>query len=116
MSRYLTLALKQASRSRCRHRVGAVLVKGGRILARSCNSRRNSPRIDFRHATFHAEEALVRRLRQAQGAVVYVARIDRSGAPQLARPCARCQRALATRGIVMACYTTATGQESLRIA
>ncbi|UUN30908.1 hypothetical protein [Streptomyces sp. FIT100] len=115
MNAYLNLAVKQAARSRCRYRVGAVLAKGGRILAHSSNRYRNAPSTDFHHATFHAEEVLLRRTRSARGAVVYVARVRRNGAPALARPCPRCQRALAADGVVRALYTTPTGPGSLRL-
>ncbi|MCC2280832.1 hypothetical protein LKL35_36495 [Streptomyces sp. ET3-23] len=110
------IALKEAAYSECRFRVGAVLVKGGRVLGRSCNRRRNCPRTDFRHATFHAEEALLRTTDIPRRAVVYVARLGREGVPLLARPCPRCQRQLAARGISLAHYTTDTGSGTLRMS
>ncbi|MFJ8390944.1 hypothetical protein ACIQ9Q_42060 [Streptomyces sp. NPDC094438] len=113
---YLNLALKQAARSRCRYRVGAVLVKGRRVLAHSSNRYRNSPGIDFKHATFHAEEALLRRVCPPRGSVVYVARINWAGAPMFARPCTRCQDTLAAHGVTLARYTTPTGPGLLRLA
>ncbi|MGW1075937.1 hypothetical protein [Streptomyces sp. NPDC002537] len=115
-SRYLMIALKEAARSECRFKVGAVLVKGGRVLGRSCNRRRNCPRTDFRHATFHAEEALMRTTDIPRRAVVYVARLGRTGAPLLARPCPRCQHQLAARGITLAHYTTGAGSGTLRMS
>ncbi len=115
MTRYLDLAVQQAARSACRYRVGAVWAKGGRVLARSANRYRNTPRIDFRHATFHAEEMLLRRARHHRGGEVYVARVNRAGHPQLARPCPRCQYALAASGITRAHYTTPTGPAVLRL-
>ncbi|MCC2280936.1 hypothetical protein LKL35_37090 [Streptomyces sp. ET3-23] len=115
-NRYLVIALKEAAHSECRYKVGAVLVKGGRVLGRSCNRRRNSPRTDFRHATFHAEEALMRGTDIPPRTVVYVARLSRTGAPLLARPCPRCQRLLAARGITLAHYTTGSGSGTLRMS
>ncbi|MFF3062801.1 deaminase [Streptomyces sp. NPDC057909] len=102
----IDLAVRQALRSRCRYRVGAVLVAGNRVLAWSPNLRRNDPMIDFRHATFHAEEAVLRRAHNTSGAVIYIARVNRAGIPLMARPCPRCQQALATAGIIRAHYTT----------
>ncbi|MGW8953952.1 hypothetical protein [Streptomyces sp. NPDC055709] len=116
MNNYLDLAIKQAIRSRCRYRVGAVLARGSRVLTHSSNRYRNAPGTDFHHATFHAEEVLLRRTRSARGAVVYVARVSPDGAPALARPCPRCQRALAADGVTRALYTTATGVGSLHLA
>ncbi|MEV6333023.1 deaminase [Streptomyces sp. NPDC051909] len=100
------MAIRQATRSQCRHRVGAVVAAGARVLAGSPNRRRNDPTIDFRHATFHAEEAALRRAGRTEGAVVYVARVNRAGVPMLARPCPRCQLALAAAGITRVYYTT----------
>ncbi|WP_414167549.1 hypothetical protein ACMATS_08730 [Streptoverticillium reticulum] len=107
--RHVTIALKEATRSQCRFRVGAVLVKGGRILGRSCNRRRNSARTDFRHATFHAEEMLMRSIDAPRRSEVYVARLSSTGAPMLARPCPRCQHLLVSCGVTLAHYTTSTG-------
>ncbi|MBD0743010.1 hypothetical protein [Streptomyces sp. CBMA152] len=115
MLSYLELALKQAARSRCRYRVGAVLVKSGRVLTHSPNRYRNAPAVDFLHATFHAEEMLLRRAQVPPGAVVYVARINRAGAPALARPCPRCEQALRSRGVTLAHFTTAQGPGSLHL-
>ncbi|GGV54745.1 hypothetical protein [Streptomyces spectabilis] len=116
MLSFLDVALKQAARSKCRYRVGAVLVKGGRVLAHSSNRYRNAPSVDFRFATFHAEEVLLRRSSPPQGAVVYVARVNRAGEPQMARPCPRCQRALISSGVTLVHYTTAAGRETLSLA
>lgn len=62
------IAVRQALLSRCRQRVGAVVAAGPRVLALSPNLRRNDPVVDHRHATFHAEEAAVRRARRTVGA------------------------------------------------
>ncbi|PAU50116.1 hypothetical protein [Streptomyces albireticuli] len=114
MSNYLNLAIRQASKSQCRFKVGAVLTKGGRIMGHACNHRRNLPSTDFRHATFHAEEVLIRRIRMSRGSVIHVARVNRAGSPLLARPCLRCQQTLAASGVVRAYYTTGSGSGLLR--
>uniref|UniRef100_UPI002F90BAD3 hypothetical protein n=1 Tax=Kitasatospora indigofera TaxID=67307 RepID=UPI002F90BAD3 len=100
------IAVRQALLSHCRQRVGAVVTAGPRILALSPNLRRNDPAVDHRHATFHAEEAAVRRARRTVGAEVWVGRVNRAGRPVLARPCPRCQLTLARAGITRAHYTT----------
>ncbi|MEU8952553.1 hypothetical protein [Streptomyces sp. NPDC048489] len=104
--RLIDLAVRQALRSRCRYRVGALIVAGNRVLAWSPNIPRNSPTVDYSHATFHAEEAVLRRVQNASGAVAYIARVNRSGETLLARPCPRCQQALAAAGVAKARYTT----------
>ncbi|MEU9704477.1 hypothetical protein [Streptomyces sp. NPDC047981] len=109
MGSHIELAKRTALYSPCRHRVGAVIAAGPRVLATRSNSRRNSPRVDFHHATFHAEEAAVRRVRNPAGTVIYVARVNAAGEPVMARPCERCQRLLAAVGIVGAYFTTWDG-------
>ncbi|WP_369293485.1 hypothetical protein [Streptomyces sp. TX20-6-3] len=102
----MQLAIRQAERSDCRQRVGAVLAVGNRVLSASPNLRRNSPSIDFRHATFHAEEAVLRKSRRAAGATAYVARVSSRGVPLMAQPCPRCHEALESAGVVRAYFTT----------
>ncbi|MFE5302275.1 hypothetical protein [Streptomyces sp. NPDC056632] len=106
----IELALRQARRSRCRYRVGAVLASGSRVLAASPNVRRNNPMVDFLHATFHAEEAVLRQASGSKGRrTLYVARVDAAGRPALARPCRRCQDALFAAGVTRVHYTTSVG-------
>ncbi|MFJ3229362.1 hypothetical protein ACIPJS_39580 [Streptomyces sp. NPDC086783] len=101
----IDLAIKQALRSKCRHRVGAVLTAGSRVLAASPNLRRNNPAVTFTHATFHAEIATLRRTSRTVGTRIYVARVDANGLPQMAKPCLRCEETLTNAGIVRASYT-----------
>ncbi|WP_167529801.1 hypothetical protein [Streptomyces spinoverrucosus] len=107
--KFIHLALRQAGRSACRFRVGAALAAGNRVLAAQPNKYRNPGRIDFRHSTFHAEEAVLRRVTAAGGTDIYVARLDAAGRPALARPCERCMHTLADAGVLRAHYTTAHG-------
>ncbi|TRO55359.1 hypothetical protein E4K73_50795, partial [Streptomyces sp. IB201691-2A2] len=107
----INLALRQAMLSKCRYRVGAVLALGTRVMAFSPNRQRNNPAIDHLHATFHAEEYVLRRTARSRGATIYVARVDSSGHPALARPCPRCEQALLNAGVRRAYYTI--GKNSL---
>ncbi|RSM88429.1 hypothetical protein DMH25_40985 [Streptomyces sp. WAC 01325] len=95
----IRIAFKRAIKSRCRYKVGAALVSGNRILAASANLVRNNPTVDFMHATFHAEEAVLRKVSNARGVDIYVARVDGRGRPAMAKPCERCQAALRDAGI-----------------
>ncbi|WP_035791530.1 hypothetical protein [Kitasatospora mediocidica] len=106
----LELAARRATASQCRHKMAAVLASGNRVLAARPNLRRNSPRIDFHHATFHAEEAALRRVRNTAGTVIYVARVNAEHIPMLARPCRTCQHLLAAAGVVRAYYTVGPGE------
>ncbi|MFB7057424.1 hypothetical protein ACFCXT_30445 [Streptomyces vinaceus] len=101
----IELAKRRAASSRCRHKMGAVIASGSRVLSAQANARRNSPAIDFKNASFHAEEAALRRVRNPVGATVFVARVDASGVAMMARPCARCTRRLTEAGVVGAYYT-----------
>ncbi|MFF6984676.1 hypothetical protein ACFZAV_45235 [Streptomyces sp. NPDC008343] len=106
---FIDLAIRQAMRSSCRYRMGAILARGNRVLAAGPNVFRNAANVDFRNATFHAEETVLRRARRTTGAVVYIARVNAAGNPMMAAPCRRCQAALSAAGVVRALYTTGAG-------
>lgn len=106
---WMRAALNQAGRSQCRFPMGAALVRGNRIIAGASNKKRNSPVIDYRNSTFHAEIAVLRKAGSAQGASIYVARIDANARPAMARPCARCQELLDKAGVRRVFYTTSSG-------
>lgn len=95
------------------HRLGAVIVKGSRILATGFNSRRYSKIIGTK--TLHAEASAVlkllkqRRLHDLVGAEIYVTRITKGGAVALARPCADCLRLLRSCGVSRIHFTTNEG-------
>lgn len=101
----IRLAIRQATRSQCRHRVGAVLAAGSRVVVASSNKYRNSPLIDHHNSTFHAEDAALRRARGAPVSMVFVARVNAACVPMLARPCDRCVDKLAQAGVLRAYYT-----------
>ncbi|MFJ8589654.1 hypothetical protein ACIRD2_34305 [Streptomyces sp. NPDC093595] len=107
--RLIDLAVRQALRSQCKFKLGAVLVAGRRVLAGGPNRKRNSPLVDYRHATFHAEEVVLRRVHNAAGTVMYVARINAQGASMMARPCNRCQRELEAAKVTRVYFTTGAG-------
>ncbi len=99
------LAIRQATKSQCRHKMGAVLAAGSRVVAASPNKYRNSPLIDHRNSTFHAEDAALRRARGAPVSMVFVARVNAAFVPMLARPCPGCVVKLARAGVMRAYYT-----------
>lgn len=99
---------------------GAVLVKGGRVIATAPNIRKNSPFIfenqfDTRdeilenirkHASVHAEERVIRMAgSEAQGAIVYVARKSPAGHPLLSKPCEKCHEAMVAAGVKAVVYS-----------
>lgn len=88
--------------------VGAVVVRGGRMLAGASNDLRNSASMDgvpFEECSVHAEVAALKRVKNAQGSTVYVARVLKNGRRGLARPCKRCQRQLKAAGVRQAIWT-----------
>ena len=96
--RFLEIAAKVADESTSPdYRHGAVLVKGGSVISTSCNNLRlvnwaNRFRShDCGHATQHAElEVTGVDKAVSKNAVVYVARIGRSGDFRLSKPCPMC--------------------------
>lgn len=88
--------------------VGAVLIRGGRMLAGASNDLRNDASTDgvpFLECSTHAEVAALKRVKRPEGSTVYVARVLRDGTRGLAKPCVRCQRDLIDAGVRQAIWT-----------
>lgn len=101
---YLAIAGRIALQSTQRRRaymLGAVGLRHDGTLVSACNLPSTHPQ-----PAAHAEARLARKL--DHDAVVYVARVLRSGEFALARPCARCQAALESRGVRRVYYTVAS--------
>lgn len=114
------IAFKQASKSKfIKHKVGATIVKGHRILSTGFNSIR--PSRVTKTDTLHAEAAAIlkllkeRRLEDLSGAEIYVTRFTRGGSVGLARPCDACMSLIRSVGIAEVHYTTENGTESMRV-
>ena len=98
------MASKEALKSKFgQHRVGAVIVKNGRVLSVGHNERRYSRFIG--DETVHAEAAAVvkllkeRRFSDLVGSTCYVTRFTRGGRIGMARPCAGCSALLTSVGV-----------------
>jgi deoxycytidylate deaminase len=110
----LRIATKRAFESSFeRARVGAVLVRGGRILESACNSIRGASKIQKRiPESLHAEQAVIIRMLNTNrqhliaGATIYVTRINNHGKTSLAKPCETCAQILRDLGIKRVYYTT----------
>lgn len=107
-------AKKQANKSPFKqHKVGAVIVKGGRILSTGFNSIRWNKKLQKNN--IHAEESAIvkllteRRIHDLVGADIYVTRFTKGGRVGMARPCGNCNRLIATCGIRRVYYTTDDG-------
>jgi deoxycytidylate deaminase len=109
------IASKQSSKATgVKHKLGAVIVRGGRVLSTGYNEIRYSRFIG--ETTVHAEEAAIvkllsrRALGQLQNSEIYVSRVCPSGLAGLALPCPRCMELIRSVGIKRVHYTTDNGK------
>lgn len=105
------MALKTALKSSFeQHRIGAVIVKGSRILSTGFNQRRPSGLL--KTPTLHAEAAAILQILKAGrqhdlvGADIYVSRVTPGGRVALAKPCFNCMNLIRSVGINRIYYTT----------
>jgi len=106
---FVRRAAKEASKSSERHQVGAVLVKGGRIIAMAPNLTIKSLHFNPKSYSKHAEtRALIKRKhhQDLDGCVCYVVRLRKEQSYGLAKPCPNCESALKEAGISAVFYTT----------
>lgn len=119
--RYILQALTESFTSTYqRVKIGAVLVDGNFIVARGANHDRPHP-LQYKYNIksqrppsehkIHAEiHALVRsKDYDLTGTTAYIARLDRTGAMAMCRPCKACALALRDAGVHTIVYTTPTG-------
>lgn len=107
---WLSMAAKLAETSEVTNQHGAVLVKGGRLLALGVNKWRNQALLATEqayseHLTVHAEIDALARVKGARGAVLYIARVGKGGEERFSRPCDRCAQALIEAGVKQVVYT-----------
>lgn len=95
---WIDRSIKEAAKSKHRVRVGAILIRGSKIVV-AHNRIRNSPDISYVHATTHAEMGTLKRIDSAKGATIYVARIGKLGSLLPSFPCYRCFPALVEAGV-----------------
>ena len=110
----LHLAMKIAeSSSGCNKKHGAVIVRGGSVLSVGFNKWRNRPPMLFnslpkdelKMLTIHAEVDALSHLKDAAGATIYVARVNKNSEPRYSRPCDDCYAAIKAAGIKKIVYT-----------
>lgn len=94
--------------SDCTTKVGAVLERGGRILAVAYNNMGSRKLGNYVYSR-HAESNLLNNT-DAYGATVYVYREHaQTRQPLLARPCTKCYSRLVEAGVKTIFYTTSVG-------
>jgi deoxycytidylate deaminase len=104
---------REASKATMRYQLGAVVVRGGRIISTGYNQHRH---VDLpaawskREDTICAErDALRKCLHKAKGATVYVGKHTPGGRMRMARPCAACVAMMRDAGIKKIYYTDSNG-------
>lgn len=112
MSTHLRKSFKVAEKSTYRARMGAVILKGGRVISTGFNELRYSKHNTREWGSVHAEEAaivkVIRRhggLAKLAGATMYITRIKKDGTTGLAKPCELCQELIDSVGIKKVFYT-----------
>jgi len=107
-SSFLAATAKFAITSTYRFRMGALLVKSGRVLGGDVNVPRISPSTPPNRVSTHAEIRVLKNTRNVRGATLYVARLRSKDIPALARPCSWCMQEIIDAGISRVVFTTNT--------
>lgn len=97
---FLRFASKVASLSdHHRFRLGAVVVKSGRVLSQGVNVTKKGPETPPFRESIHAEVNAMRGVNGLDGSTVYVARLNSSNDLALAKPCEYCVNHMLSNGI-----------------
>jgi tRNA(Arg) A34 adenosine deaminase TadA len=108
----ISVAIKEALNSKYKHRIGAVIVKGGRILSVGHNKVGHRAKHGIWESSVHAEIHAISKLLKPkyhdklQGCKIFVARVKKSGQIGLAKPCPCCLSFIKSVGIREIIYTT----------
>ena len=87
------------------------MVKNGQIVGVGVNAMRGTASVhktedSWRSSYVHAEEVAIQSAgKKSNGATLYVARVNRSGAARLSEPCARCEGLIERSGLKRVVYT-----------
>lgn len=117
----IRIASKIAAKSKFkRARVGACIVKSGRVLAVGYNRIGYSKHFrdkKYPHSIHAEEQAILQLLKENRlddlaNSTIYVSRLGRAGSTRMARPCSACSLLIRSMGIGKVVYTTNNGVES----
>lgn len=108
---FLSVARYFAAKSSSNKKHGAVVVKSGRVLGRGYNKDTNnpmsvSPEHIKTHCSRHAEIEAIRDANwNVDGAILYVARVNRQGQDRNSKPCKYCELVINETNIKKVIYT-----------
>jgi len=100
-----TVAIAKTSQERHKH--ACIIVKGGAIQGYGVNTRRNIPGIidNIDALGDHAEARALKNSTKTEGAVAFIARVNKNDQERMSRPCPKCIKALKEAGIKKIVYT-----------
>lgn len=102
-----------------KHKLGAVIVKGGRVLSTGYNEIRYTR--ELRKHSVHAEQAAILRLLKDRrvdalvGSEIYVSRTTPGGRVACAKPCVMCHDLIRSCGLRWVHYTDNEGTKSYKL-
>jgi len=96
-TRFLKVARKKAKEGDYIYRLGAVVVRGGKILSIASNTRKG-----------HAEVNAIKQASKTEGADIYVTRHTPTGMA-MSKPCNNCMEVIKAAGIRRIYYTSRDG-------
>lgn len=107
----MEIAAKAASLSTYEHRIGAVIIKHGKVMSTgfNTNSTHPLPQKYFQFGSVHAETSAVLKCKNKDNLIdsdIYIFRMSAKGAPALAKPCNTCVKVLTEYGVRRAYWTT----------
>lgn len=107
-------ASKEAVKSTHAYKLGAVIFKHGKVIAKGCNKTNRGISANYGHwaGSLHAELAAIINARTSlKGSSILVARSTGS----MAKPCPSCMAAIKEAGIKNVYYTTGKGVDKERV-
>ena len=97
---FLRQAAKQAFYSNHhRFRLGAIVVKSGRVLSQGTNISKKGPATPPYRESIHAEVVAIRNAKITEGGTLYVARLSSLDHMAVAKPCEYCVEHMLENGI-----------------
>ena len=105
-NKHLDAAKELAKLSRARQKHGALVVKNNQVVSAGVNLSKGTADVHWPLASVHAEERAISQAgRDARGATLYVARVNRLGETRMSKPCERCAAVIRKAGIARIIHT-----------